>query len=149
MINQRVAEVLAYEIHGTAWEAACLKKGLDPSSATADDVLGPMSVRLTYGGGKPVLPYDDERLAEVLEELEAEPVVPDLDPKAFVAEVTEIAGLTKTERRVVGAIVDGSPIPDGKQYAGILGKRLNMGVALVWKHWSNAKRKLRDNWAAQ
>lgn len=149
MINLRVAEVLAHEIHGTAWEAACLSKGLDPAGATADDVLGPMSTRLTYGGGRPVLPYDDDRLAEALAEMEADEVMPDQDPKAFVAEVTEIAGLTKTEKRVVSAIVDGAPIPDGKQYAGVLAKRLNMGVALVWKHWSNAKKKLRDKWAAE
>lgn len=148
MITLRVAEVLAYEILGTRWEAACLGKGLDPSAATADDILGPMSTRMTYGGGKPVLPYDDDRLADALEDLEADEPTPDTDPATFVAEVTEIAGLTKTERRVVGAIVDGSPIPDGKQYAGILGKRLGMGNALVWKHWSNAKKKLRDNWVA-
>lgn len=149
MINLRVAWALAHEIQGTAWEAICLKKGLDPSSATADDVIGPMPTRMTYGGGKPVLPYDDERLAEALEDLEAEDQAYHQDPKAFVSEVADVAGLTKTERRVVGAIVDGSPLPDGKQYAGILGKRLNMGVALVWKHWSNAKKKLRDNWVAE
>lgn len=150
MINLRVAEVLAHEVNGTAWEAACLRKGLDPLDATADDILGPMSVRMTYGGGKPVLPFDDDRLADALAELEApEPGVFHQEPKAFVAEVTEIAGLTKTEKRVVGAIVDGSPIPDGKQYAGVLAKRLGMGSALVWKHWSNAKKKLRDNWAAE
>lgn len=149
MINLRVAEVLAHEIHGTAWEAACLGKGLDPSSATADDVLGPMNVRLTYGGGKQVLPYDDDRLAGVLEELEAEPVVPDLGPKAFVAEVTEVAGLTRQERRVVGAIVDGSPIPDGKRYTEILALRLKISTNAVRLNWSRAKRKLRDNWAAQ
>jgi len=148
MINLRVAEVLAHEIHGTAWEAACLRKGLDPSEATADDVLGPMSTRLTYDGGKPVLPYDDDRLAEMLADLEA-PAQVDQDLKTFMSEVTEVAGLTRQERRVVSAIVDGSPIPDGKQYAVVLGKRLGMGTALVWKHWSNAKKKLRDNWAAQ
>lgn len=149
MINLRVAEVLAHEIHGTAWEATCLAKGLDPAGATADDVLGMMSIRMTYGGGKPVLPYDDDRLAEALEELEADGVVPDQDPRAFVTEVTEIAGLTKTEKRVVGAIVDGSPIPDGKDYTGPLSRRLNMSGTLLRKHWSNAKKKLRDNWAAE
>lgn len=149
MINVRVAEVLAREIHGTRWEAACLSKGLDPSAATADDVLGPMSLRMTYGGGKQVLPYDDERLAAMLEELEADEPVPDQDPRAFVKEITEIAGLTKTEKRVVGAIVDGSPIPDGKQYTGPLARRLNMTTDAVKKAWSRAKKKLRDNWAAE
>lgn len=149
MINLRVAEVLAHEIRGTAWEAACLANGFDPAAATADDILGPMTLRMTYGGGKAVLPFDDERLALVLEEMEAEESVPDQDPKAFVAEVTEVAGLTKTEKRVVGAIVDGSPIPDGKDYTGPLSKRLNMSGALLRKHWSNAKKKLRDNWAAE
>lgn len=149
MINLRVAWVLAHEIHGTDWEAACLKKGLDPSSATADDVLGPMSTRLTYGGGKPVLPFDDDRLAEALEEMEADEPTPDHDPRAFVTEVTEIAGLTKTEKRVVGAIVDGSPIPDGKQYTGPLAKRLNMTPGAAQRAWSRAKKKLRDNWAAE
>jgi hypothetical protein len=149
MINLRVAWVLAHEIHGTAWEAECLRKGLDPSSATADDVLGPMSTRITHSGGKPVLPLDDDRVSDLLAELEAEPEITHQSSPAFVTEVTEIAGLTKTEKRVVSAIVDGSPIPDGKQYAGTLGKRLNMGTALVWKHWSNAKRKLRDTWAAE
>lgn len=149
MINLRTAWVLAHEIHGTGWEAACLGKGLDPSSAAADDVLGPMSIRMTYGGGKPVLPYDDDRLAEVLEELEQDEPIPNTDPKAFVAEVTEIAGLTKTEKRVVGAIVDGSPIPDGKDYTGPLSRRLSMSGTLLRKHWSNAKKKLRDNWAAE
>lgn len=147
MINLRVAEVLAHEIHGTEWEATCLRKGLDPSSATADDVLGPLSMRMTYGGGKPVLPYDDERLAEALEELEAEPVVP--DPRAFVAEVTEIAGLARQERRVVGAIVDGSPIPDGKRYTDTLALRLKMTEKAVREAWRRAKKKLRDNWAAE
>lgn len=149
MINLRVAWVLAHEIHGTDWEAACLNKGLDPSSATADDVLGPMPVRMTYSGGKPVLPYDDDRVADALEELEADEPAPDLDPKAFVTEVTEIAGLTKTEKRVVAAIVDGSPIPDGKQYTGPLARRLNMTTGAVQRAWSRAKKKLRDNWAAE
>lgn len=149
MINLRVAEVLAHEINGTAWEAACLAKELDPAGATADDVLGPMSLRMTYGGGKQVLPYDDERVALLLEELEADEPAPNQDPKAFVTEITEIAGLTKTEKRVVAAIVDGSPIPDGKQYTGPLTRRLNMTTDSVKKAWSRAKRKLRDNWAAQ
>lgn len=148
MINLRVAWALAHEIHGTPWETECLGKGLDPSSATADDVLGPMNVRMTYGGGKQVLPYDDDRLAETLEELEADEPVTD-DPRRFVTEVTEVAGLTKTEKRVVSAIVDGSPIPDGKDYTGPLSKRLNMSGTLLRKHWSNAKKKLRDNWAAE
>jgi hypothetical protein len=149
MIDLRVAEVLAYEIHGTAWEAACLRKGLNPSEATADDVLGPMSMRMTYNGGKPVLPYDDDRLAEMLADLEALDPVVDQDPRAFVAEVTEIAGLTKQERRVVSAIVDGSPIPDGKNYTGPLARRLNTTATAVTTAWAKAKRKLRDNWAAQ
>lgn len=149
MIDLRVAEVLAYEIHGTAWEAACLRKGLDPSEATADDVLGPMSMRMTHSGGKPVLPYDDARLAEVLADLEAPDPVVNQDPRAFVTEVTEVAGLTRQERRVVSAIVDGSPIPDGKQYTGPLARRLNSTPEAVKKAWSRAKRKLRDNWAAQ
>lgn len=149
MINLRLAWALAHEIHGTPWEVVCLAKGLDPSAATADDVLGPMSTRITHNGGKPVLPLDDDRVSELLAELEAEPETVSQNPRAFVTEVTEIAGLTKTEKRVVSAIVDGSPIPDGKQYAGTLAKRLNMGTALVWKHWSNAKRKLRDTWAAE
>ena len=148
MINLRVAEVLAHEIHGTAWEAACLRKGLDPSEATADDVLGPMSTRLTYDGGKPVLPYDDDRLAEMLADLEA-PAQVDQDLKTFMSEVTEVAGLTRQERRVVSAIVDGSPIPDGKQYTGPLARRLNSTPDAVKKAWSRAKKKLRDNWAAQ
>jgi hypothetical protein len=149
MINLRVAWVLAHEIRGTGWEAACLNKGLDPASATADDVLGPMSMRMTYGGGKPVLPYDDDRLASSLEDLEAEEIKVAEDPKAFVAEITEIAGLTKTEKRVVGAIVDGSPIPDGKQYTGPLAKRLSMTPGAAQRTWSRAKKKLRDNWAAE
>lgn len=150
MITLRVAEVLAHEVHGTAWEAACLRKGKDPLDATADDVLGPMPTRMTYDGGKPVLPYDDDRLADALAELEApEPETFHQEPKAFVAEVTEIAGLTKTEKKVVGAIVDGSPIPDGKDYTGPLSRRLGMSGTLLRKHWSNAKKKLRDNWVAE
>ena len=149
MINLRVAWVLAHEIHGTEWETACLKKGLDPSSATADDVLGPMSTRITHGGGKQVLPFDDDRLAEVLEELEADEPIPSHDPRAFVTEVTEIAGLTKTEKRVVNAIVDGSPIPDGKQYTAPLAKRLSMTPGAAQRAWSRAKKKLRDNWVAE
>jgi hypothetical protein len=149
MINLRVAEVLAYEIHGTAWEAACLRKGLNPSEATADDVLGPMSMRMTYDGGKPVLPYDDDRLAEMLADLEAPDPVLNQDPRAFVAEVTEVAGLTNQERRVVSAIVDGSPIPDGKNYTGPLARRLNTTPKAVRNAWERAKSKLRDNWAAQ
>jgi len=149
MINLRVAEVLAHEIHGTAWEAACLAKGLDPSAATADDVIGKMQADMWDAGGKRVLPYDDDQYAEILAELEADEPAPDLDPKAFVMEVTEVAGLTKTEKRVVGAIVDGSPIPDGKQYTGPLAKRLNMTTDAVKKAWSRAKKKLRDNWASE
>lgn len=150
MITLRVAEVLAHEINGTAWEAACLRKGKDPLDATADDILGPMSVRMTYGGGKPVLPFDDDRLADTLAELEApEPEVFIQEPKAFVAEVTEIAGLSRQEKRVVSAIVDGSPIPDGKKYAGILATRLKMSENAVRLNWSRAKKKLRDNWAAE
>ena len=149
MINLRVAEVLAHEINGTAWEAACLAKHLDPSSATADDLLGPVTTRMTYGGGKPVLPYDDARLAEALDELEADDVVPGQDPKTFVTEVTEIAGLTKQERRVVYAIVDGSPIPDGKNYTAPLAKRLNTTPKAVRNAWEKARKKLRDNWAAE
>jgi hypothetical protein len=146
VINLRVAEVLAYEIHGTAWEAACLKKGLDPSEATADDVLGRMRDDMWDAAGKRVLTFGDDH---IFDDLEAEPVVAIDDPREFMSEVTEVAGLTKQERRVVSAIVDGSPIPDGKQYAVVLSRRLGMGTALVWKHWSNAKKKLRDNWAAQ
>lgn len=149
MTTPRVAEVLAYEILGTRWEYECLKRGLNPSVATADDLLGHMSLRMTYDGGKLILPLEDERLIEALEELEAEPVIVVQDPKAFVAEVTEVAGLTKTERRVVYAIVDGSPIPDGKQYTGPLARRLNMTQAAIWMAWSRAKKKLRDNWAAE
>jgi hypothetical protein len=150
VINLRVAWVLAHEIHGTDWEAACLGKGLDPSSATADDVLGPMSVRLTYGGGKSVLPFEDDRVAEILEGLEADDQVRQIeDPRVFVTEVTDIAGLTKTEKRVVGAIVDGSPIPDGKQYTGPLARRLSMTTGAVQRAWSRAKKKLRDNWVAE
>jgi hypothetical protein len=145
MINLRLSWVLAHEIHGTKWEDACLARGLNPSSATADDVLGPMSTRMTYGGGKQVLPLDDDLVADL--EAEDQPVVQ--DPRKFMDEVAQIAGLTKTERRVTLAIVDGSPIPDGKQYTGPLSKRLNMGAALVHKHWSNAKKKLRDNWVAE
>lgn len=148
MINLRVAWILAHEIHGTPWESECLRKNLDPASATADDVLGPMNVRMTYGGGKQVLPYDDDLLADVLEELEAEEPIT-IDPRRFVAEVTEIACLTKAEKRVVSAIVDGSPIPDGKQYTGPLAKRLNTTTGAVQRTWSRAKKKLRDTWAAE
>jgi hypothetical protein len=148
MIHLRLAWVLAHEIHGTPWEEVCLTKGLDPSSATADDVLGPMSTRMTHDGGKPVLPVDDERVTSIVDEMEAEPVV-DVDPRQFVREVTEIAGLTRQERRVVSAIVDGSPIPDGKQYTGPLARRLGSTPDAVKKTWSRAKRKLRDNWSAE
>lgn len=149
MITLRVAQVLAYEVNGTAWEAACLRKGKDPLDATADDILGYMPERMERMGGKLMLPFDDERMAPEIEEMEEAPTVFYQDPKAFVAEVTEIAGLTKTEKRVVGAIVDGSPIPDGKDYTGPLSKRLGMSGPLLRKHWSNAKKKLRDNWAAE
>jgi len=149
MINLRVAWVLAHEIHGTDWEAACLKKGLDPSSATADDVLGRMRDDMWDAAGKRVLAYDDDQYAEILEELEAEPVTATQDPKAFVAEVTEIAGLTKLERRVVGAIVDGSPIPDGKNYTEPLARRLNTTPNTLRVTWTKVKKKLRDNWAAE
>lgn len=151
MINLRVAEVLAHEIHGTAWEAACLTKGLDPSTAIADDILGPMPTRMTFDGGKPVLPYDDDRLSEALADVEApEPVGPAIqDPKAFVTEVTEIASLTRQERRVVSAIVDGSPIPDGKRYTSTLALRLRMTEKAVREAWRRAKRKLRENWVAE
>lgn len=149
MINLRLAEILAHEIHGTGWEAACLGKGLNPSIATADDVLGPMRGDMWDAGGKRVLGYDDDIFRDLLDELEAEPVLLAQDPKAFVNEVAEITGLTKTEKRVVYAIVDGSPIPDGKDYTGPLAKRLSMNGTLLRKHWSNAKKKIRDNWAAQ
>lgn len=147
MINLRVAWSLAHEIHGTAWEAACLTKGLDPSSASADDVIGPMPTRMTHGGGNPILPYDDDRLTEILDEMEAKDQP--LDSKAFMAEVADVAGLTRAEKRVVGAIVDGSPIPDGKQYTRTLALRLRATPDAVRKTWSRAKQKLRDNWAAQ
>jgi hypothetical protein len=150
MITLRVAEVLAHEVNGTAWEAACLRKGKDPLDATADDILGPMATRMTYDGGKPVLPYDDDRLADALADLEApEPVTFVQEPKAFVTEVTEIAGLTRQEKRVVAAIVDGSPIPDGKRYTEVLALRLKMTTNAVRLNWSRAKKKLRDNWAAE
>lgn len=146
MINLRLAWVLAHEIHGTRWEAECLRKGLNPSIATADQVLGRMHGDMWDAAGKRVLTYGD---TDFFDDLEAEPAVTIEDAREFMGQVTEIAGLTKTQKRVVSAIVDGSPIPDGKQYAGTLAKRLNMGTALVWKHWSNAKRKLRDTWAAE
>lgn len=149
MINLRVAEVLAHEIHGTAWESACLNKGLDPAGATADEVIGKMTGDMWDANGKRVLPYDDEQYAEILEELEAEPVALFQDPKTFVREVTEVAGLTKQEARVVGAIVDGSPIPDGKNYTGPLARRLNTTPKAVRNAWEKARKKLRDNWAAE
>lgn len=149
MISLRLAWILAHEIHGTGWEGACLTKGLDPSSATADDVLGPFSVRMTYGGGKPVLPYDDARVAEALDELEADEITTIEDPKAFMDVVSEIAGLTKQERRVTLAIVDGSPIPDGKNYTGPLARRLNTTPKAIRNAWIKAKAKLRQNWAAE
>jgi len=146
MINLRVAWVLAHEIHGTPWEAVCLKKGLDPSSATADDVLGRMRDDMWDAAGKRVLTYGDDH---VFDELEAEPVTPIDDSREFMAEVTEVAGLTKQERRVVLAIVDGSPIPDGKNYTGPLAKRLGTTQGAAQRTWSRAKRKLRDNWSAE
>jgi DNA-binding CsgD family transcriptional regulator len=149
MINLRVAWVLAHEIHGTAWEALCLSKGLDPSSATADDVLGPMSTRITHSGGKPVLPLDDDRVSDLLAELEAEPEIVHQGSRAFMAEVTQIAGLTKQESRVALAIVDGSPIPDGKDYTKPLAKRLNTTPKGIRNAWERAKKKLRDTWAAE
>lgn len=149
MINLRVAWALAHEIHGTEWEALALKKGLDPSSATADEMIGPMPTRMTYGGGTPVLPYDDDRLSEALEDLESENQVHHQDSRAFLAEVAEIASLTKQEKRVTFAIVDGSPIPDGKNYTGPLAKRLNTTPKAVRNAWEKAKKKLRDNWVAE
>jgi len=146
MINLRVAWVLAHEIHGTPWEGACLKKGLDPSSATADDILGRMRDDMWDASGKRVLTYGDDH---VFDELEAEPVTPVDDSREFVTEVTEIAGLTKQERRVVSAIVDGSPIPDGKNYTGPLARHLNTTPKGVRNAWERAKRKLRDNWSAE
>jgi hypothetical protein len=147
MLTQRVAAVLAYEIHGTGFEAACLARGLNPGCATADDLLGPMMDGPGKLGGKVILPFDDDRMQQLLIDLEA-PTTPYYeDPKTFVAEVTEIASLTKTESRVVRAIVDGSPIPDGKAYTAPLARRLNTTTAAVQKAWSRAKTKLRLNWA--
>jgi hypothetical protein len=146
MINLRAAWVLAHEIHGTPWEKVCLKKGLNPSSASADDVLGRMRDDMWDASGKRVLTYGDDH---VFDELEAEPVTPVDDPRKFMAEVTEVAGLTKQERRVVSAIVDGSPIPDGKDYTGPLARRLNTTPNALRVAWNSAKRKLRDNWSAE
>jgi hypothetical protein len=148
MINLRLAWAQAHEIHGTPWEAMCLTKGLDPSSATADDVLGPVSrTGLWDATGNRVLEYRDE--TDIIETLvEPEVVVYD-DPRKFVEEVTEIAGLTRGESRLVYAIVDGAPIPDGKDYTAPLAKRFRTTPAAIRKRWSNAKRKLRDTWAAE
>lgn len=147
MIHLRLAWILAYEILGTRWEAVCLTKGLDPSSATADDVLGPMRDDIWDGSGKRVLYLDDDRLGEVLDEMEAPATTQ--DPKAFVVEITQIAGLTRQETRVVRAIVNGSPIPDGKNYTEPLARQLNTTPKGVRNAWSRAKQKLRDNWAAE
>lgn len=147
MITQRVAEVLAYEIHGTAWERHCQARGLNPAMATADDLLGPCIEGSGRMGGKVVLPFDDDRMQEFLVDLEEATPVYHQDPKAFVTEVTEIAGLTKTEARVVRAIVDGSPIPDGKAYTALLSRRLSTTAQAVQRAWSRAKTKLRENWA--
>ena len=149
MITLRLAQVLAYEILGTRWESECLKRGLNPSEAAADDLFGPMSLRMTHGGGKLVLPLDDDRVSEALDELESEPATVTQDSRAFVKEVAQISGLTRAESSVVYAIVDGSPIPDGKQYTGPLARRLNKTPAAIWMSWSRAKKKLRDTWAAE
>jgi hypothetical protein len=144
VITQRIAHVLGLEINGTAWETVCLAKGLDPASATAEDILGPFPTRMTHDGGKRVLWYDAELLADLVE---VEPS-PRADAKQFVREVAEIARLTRLESRLVHAIVDGSPIPDGKNYTGPLARRFRTSTDAIKKTWSRAKKKLRDNWAA-
>lgn len=146
MITQRIAHLLGLEINGTAWERVCLDKGLDPASATAEDILGPFPVRMTHDGGQRILAYDTELLAEIAE-LEPAPTSRQ-NAKAFVREVAEIAELTRLESRLVHAIVDGSPIPDGKNYTGPLARRFRTSTDAIKKTWSRAKKKLRDNWAA-
>lgn len=144
IVTARLAETLAYEILGTEWEEACLGKSLNPSSASADDLLGRFHSDLWDADGSRVLPLDEE----LIENLEAR-TSPYQDARAFVTEVTEVARLTRSERRVVYAIVDGAPIPDGKRYTNILALRLNLTPESARKTWSRAKAKLRETWVAE
>lgn len=149
MITLRIAQILGFEIHGTPWERACLAEGLNPSTATADDLLGPMPVRMTHDGGKQVLSFDDEAYIEALEELiPEEAALYHMDPVDFTREVTEIAGLTRQESKIVGAIVDGSPVPDGKNYSQPLAIRLRTTPLAVRDAWRRAKTKLKNEWVA-
>lgn len=133
----------AWAVHGTAWEAECLERGLDPSQATADQVLGYMSVRMWDSDGKQVHTLSDPSMRDQ-ETSEDRPQ----DLREFVSEVSEIAGLSRQERRVVSAIIDGSPIPDGKRYATVLARRFRTTPAAIRQAWGRAKSKIKENWAA-
>lgn len=149
MITVRIAHILGLEINGTPWERACLAKGKDPLDATADDIIGPMRGDMWDAAGKRVLSFDDEAYMEVMEELIPEDATSyHMDPVDFTREVADIATLTKQEAKIVGAIVDGSPIPDGKNYTGPLTQRLRTTPAAIWKAWSRAKTKLKNEWVA-
>lgn len=144
----RVAEILAWELNGTRWERECLARGKDPLAASADDIIGPMPIRMTYDGGKRVLSFEEEWMSDHENEPSPDEIVVEQTPRELVADLREIAGLTKQEAAVTLAIVDGSPIPDGKYYTAPLARRLKTTSKALREAWRRAKTKLLDHWVA-
>lgn len=142
MLPKFEAERLAWAVLGTAWESRCLATGLDPFQASADDILGPMSTRIRDNQSTRVLHLGD--VPEGAEQLQDKPE----STREFMAMVALVAGLTRQERRVTQAIVEGSPIPDGKNYSEPIAKRLRTTPTAIRNAWARAKKKLQESWTA-
>ena len=99
-------------------------------------------------GGVPMLPLDDERVAETLEQGRVSVWADDDDVDELMTEVTGLCGLTKREAQVVRAIVEGGVW--GPHAGGYARVALELGTTAknVKETWLRARKKLIEHWAA-
>lgn len=135
------------------WFWACYDAGIHPLEATADDILGDFEERLRTGAGDRVLlegelrpRADSDGPNSPLEEAEWLYSEPETEHEVEVSVVQEAARLTRREAEVVEFILSGTALDKG--YAVFIGGVLGLSPVLVRKHWSNARKKLRDQWAS-
>jgi hypothetical protein len=89
--------------------------------------------------------------SEGLEPEGPEPVSPDYLDRVdrFVAEVTEIASLTRQEIKLVEAIAEGEIWSNGTGISARVASRIGTTRHAVWESWRRAKKKLIKLWATE
>lgn len=134
--------------YGRLWELECSSKGLDPLTATADDVLGAYTrFAMWDADGRLILSATNRIGEDSCWSADTGLTGEYYSVEDFMDGVQDVAGLTQDERMLVESIVDGGPIPGTGQYTITYARRFKRSPATIRKIWQRAKRKLLDRWA--